>query len=320
MNRDSAAVKARTAQKGRWALVAIAPVMAAGLLLNVLVFSGLGRLAPVAFVVGVAICAAVIAVVLLLLRRAELWRPAGAWPLLPLAWGGLACYVFPVVAGDALSTIAAAIGWEDATASLMGAWPEEIGKGLGIALAMLALSKLWNRAWDGVVVGMLVGLGFELVENVQYGLTGALEDANSDFDGMVATWVIRGIAGPGLHVFFSGIAGLGIAVALFGRGLAPARRWLYGVGTPLVGFVLHFLWNYAWPETAGVWVHLVVWPVSIACLILCWRAGKRMSPRDGAAVTGGSPEEPGDAAALTGGAPEGPRGGRRKAKKSPETA
>lgn len=32
-----------------------------------------------------------------------------------------------------MTTIATAVGWEAAEASLAGAWPEEVGKSLGIA-------------------------------------------------------------------------------------------------------------------------------------------------------------------------------------------
>lgn len=37
-------------------------------------------------------------------------------------------------------------------------------------------------------MGVFVGLGFELIETVQYGAAGALEDANSDVDGLLIMW------------------------------------------------------------------------------------------------------------------------------------
>ena len=207
------------------------------------------------------------------MRRSVLWRPAGAWPLLPLAWGAFGSFAFILAAGESLTTIATALGWEAAEASLGGAWPEEIGKSFGIALILLALPRLWNRPWDGLLVGVFVGLGFELIETEQYGAAGALEDANSDVDGLLTMWFIRAIAGPGLHVFFSAVAGLGIGLALLHPRLSTSRRWLYGQGRPTLAFLMHFAWNYDW---AGGWAYAVMWPVYLGALIACWIAARRM--------------------------------------------
>lgn len=105
-------------------------------------------------------------------------------------------------------------------------------------------------------MGVFVGLGFELIETVQYGAAGALEDANSDVDGLLIMWFIRAIAGPGLHVFFSAVAGLGIGLALLHPRLSTSRRWLY--------------------DWAGGWAYAVMWPVYLGALIACWIAARRM--------------------------------------------
>jgi len=191
----------------------------------------------------------------------------------PLAWGAFGSFAFILATGDSLTTIATALGWEAAEASLGGAWPEEIGKSLGIALILLALPRLWNRPWDGLIVGIFVGLGFELIETVQYGAAGALEDANSDIDGLATMWFIRAIAGPGLHVFFSAVAGLGIGLALNHPRLSVSRRWLYGLGGTVIAFLMHFAWNYDW---AGSWPYAIMWPLYLGVLIACWVAARRM--------------------------------------------
>lgn len=122
-------------------------------------------------------------------------------------------------------------------------------------------------------MGVFVGLGFEFIETVQYGAAGALEDANSDVDGLLTMWFIRAIAGPGLHVFFSAVAGLGIGLALLHPRLSTSRRWLYGLGGPPLAFLMHFAWNYDW---AGGWAYAVMWPVYLGALIACWIAARRM--------------------------------------------
>lgn len=253
--------------------VIIGAIIVVGAAVNVLTLSAFGRATPVSLLAGFVVSAVVIAVVWALMRRSVLWRPAGAWPLLPLAWGAFGSFAFILAAGESLTTIATALGWEAAEASLGGAWPEEVGKSFGIALILLALPCLWNRPWDGLLVGVFVGLGFEFIETVQYGAAGALEDANSDVDGLLTMWFIRAIAGPGLHVFFSAVAGLGIGLALLHPRLSTSRRWLYGLGGPTLAFLMHFAWNYDW---AGGWAYAVMWPLYLGALIACWIAARRM--------------------------------------------
>lgn len=267
----------------RWAMAVIVPMLLAGAALNGLTMFLLGRATPVALAFGSAVAAVLVALVWWLMSRSILWRPAGAWPLLAIGWGAFAAFVFVLAAGEAMSTISAAIGWEAAEAALGGAWPEEVGKVAGIALILLALPRLWNRPWDGLIVGIFVGLGFELIENIQYGVTGALEDANSDVDGMLFLWFIRAVAGPGLHVFFSGVAGFGLGLALLHPSLTTSRRLTIGLAAPIAAFVMHFLWNYAWPAAWGIWPVVVLWPVFAASLIACWVVARKMARAFGAA-------------------------------------
>lgn len=268
--------------RNRWAFLVLVPLIASGLAANALTLFVLGRATPMSLGFGTLVSAAVIALVWWLMSRSPLWRPAGAWPLPALAWGAFASFVFVLAAGDAMTTIAAGLGWEAAEASLGGAWPEEIGKSLGVALILLALPRPWNRPWDGLLVGVFVGLGFELIETVQYGAVGALEDANSDVDGMLFMWFIRAVAGPGLHVFFSGVAGFGVGIALLHPRLTTPTRWLVGLGGPLAAFAMHFLWNYTWPSGWGAWPYGVMWPLWAIALAWCWIAATRLAGEWGA--------------------------------------
>ncbi len=261
----------------RWAFLILVPIIAAGAAVNALTLFAFGRVTPLSLLFGTLISAAVIGVVWWAMSRSVLWRPAGAWPLLALAWGALGSFTFILVAGESMTTIATAIGWEAAEASLAGAWPEEVGKSLGIALILLALPRPWNRPWDGLLVGIFVGLGFELIETVQYGAAGALDDANSDVDGLLFMWFVRAVAGPGLHVFFSAVAGLGVGMALLHPRLTTPARWTLGLGGPFAAFLMHFLWNYSWPTSWGAWPIAVMWPLYLAALIGCWLVAKRLA-------------------------------------------
>lgn len=261
----------------RWAFLVLVPIIAAGAAVNAVTLFALGRVTPLSLLFGTLISAAVIGIVWWPLSRSALWRPAGAWPLLALAWGALGSFTFILVAGESMTTIATAVGWEAAEASLAGAWPEEVGKSLGIALILLALPRLWSRPWDGLLVGIFVGLGFELIETVQYGAAGALDDANSDVDGLLFMWFVRAVAGPGLHVFFSAVAGLGVGMALLHPRLTTPARWTLGLGGPFAAFLMHFLWNYSWPSGWGAWPIAVMWPLYLTALIGCWLVAKKLA-------------------------------------------
>lgn len=63
----------------------IGAIIVVGAAVNVLTLSAFGRATPVSLLAGFVVSAVVIAVVWALMRRSVLWRPAGAWPLLPLA-------------------------------------------------------------------------------------------------------------------------------------------------------------------------------------------------------------------------------------------
>lgn len=269
-----------------WAFLVIVPLIAAGLAANVASLLVFVLVTPVSLGFGAVVSAAVIGLVWWLLSRSVLWRPAGAWPLLALAWGAGASFVFVISVADSMTTIATALGWEAAEASLAGAWPEEVGKSLGVALILLALPRLWNRPWDGLLVGIFVGLGFELIETVQYGASGALDDPNSDVAGLLSTWLVRSIFGPGLHVFFSGVAGFGVGVALLHPRLTTPARWAFGLGGPGAAFAMHFLWNYSWPDTWGVWWYATLWALCGFALVVCWLAAKRMEKASRLAVGG----------------------------------
>ena len=264
-----------------WAFVLLMVLTGAGAALNALTFVVYATVTPASVAIGAGLMVLLTGVAWFLLSRSKLWRPAGAWPLLAVAWGAFGAFVFSVLNGEAMTTIATATGWEAAEASLAGAWPEEVGKTAGVALILLAAHRIWNRPWDGLLVGMLVGVGFELIENVQYGAAGALEDPNSDMYGLGMAWLIRLLIGVGLHVLFTGIAGYGLGIAMLRPDLGVGKRLTWGVGAFLAALTLHFLWNYDFGEAAALPMMVVVYVACVAGLVACWVHARRMARKLG---------------------------------------
>lgn len=180
-----------------------------------------------------------------------LFKKNAGWPALAgrtwywasLVWGGSTCMLFVILTAGVFDPLTYNLGIEQFSSSFGGGYPEEIGKALGIFLILLMSPQL-DKPWHGFIVGAMVGLGFEVVENLTYGAMGALMHVDSDLAGAIKTWLLRSVAGPGLHVMFSAIAGFGIGWAVMSVRWSVAQRFRYSAGFIFVAFALHFLWNY----------------------------------------------------------------------------
>ena len=138
-------------------------------------------------------------------------------------------------------------------ASFAGALPEEVAKGLG-AFFIIYLCPRITRPYHALTVGILVGLGFEAVENFGYGTVGAMYHPSSDLLGMLQMWGLRTVAGPGLHMVFTGILAYGLGLWLFTSHTWRVAALGWGLST-----LFHFWWNLQ-PSSE---------PVQIASIIAC---------------------------------------------------
>jgi RsiW-degrading membrane proteinase PrsW (M82 family) len=138
-----------------------------------------------------------------------------------------------------------AVAWGPAVVSPI---IEELLKVLGIVMVVLVARKQINSVLDGMVYGALIGLGFQVVENVFYAIN-AVELANSgDKVGpVIATFFLRGfLAGLWSHTLYSAIAGAGVAWFVVRTDRPPAVRLLglaAGIG---VAWAIHLVWNSPW--------------------------------------------------------------------------
>jgi hypothetical protein len=98
---------------------------------------------------------------------------------------------------------------------------------------------------DGVVYGALVGLGFQVVENVVYAVNAVALRGNGDqMAPVVSTFFLRGfLAGLWSHTLFSALAGAGVAYVVV-RTDRPLSVRLVVAGGALGGaWLCHFGWN-----------------------------------------------------------------------------
>ncbi|WP_257203279.1 PrsW family intramembrane metalloprotease [Corynebacterium cystitidis] len=231
-----------------------------------------------------------VTVVLLILRSTPIWVRSPAvrgrastsawWVLCSLLWGAGVSLLMVIPSAGAAVGFALSLRWPEAMASFGGAWPEEPAKALGVLFILMSFRQ-FTRPWHGFLVGMVVGLGFDAAENALYGSAGGTLHASSDVLGMLETWAVRLVAGPLLHVGFTGIVGWGIGLALYVVGKSLAWRIQVVAVYFLASLTLHFAWNYAHEsETAYVVKFALVGLIFYGLWIYVWVRAVRAARAD----------------------------------------
>ncbi|HIV56588.1 MAG TPA: PrsW family intramembrane metalloprotease [Candidatus Stackebrandtia faecavium] len=190
------------------------------------------------------------AVFIVLLDRMDLFeREPAAVRAAAFLWGALAATSLSLVTNSSLlSLITKIFGAKFATewgAALAGPTNEEWFKLLGVVLLVLIVKEHFNRSIDGLIYGALVGLGFQVVENMIYAINYAMANPNSDIAGSVSVTLMRIlVAGPWSHPVYTGVAGLGIAYLVTTKGKrSVARRYGTALVLYLAAWGAHMLWN-----------------------------------------------------------------------------
>ena len=184
-------------------------------------------------------------------------------------WGAVAAVgAFALLGNDAVMSLYAktfgasfAFDWGAALAAPIN---EELAKGAGILLLLTLAPRLIRSPFDGLVVGALVGLGFQISEDISYAFIGAA-NAFGDLGAAWATIIARTLASITSHWMFSGIFGAGL-VWFIGRPDVPARKGL-GAGLMLTAVLMHGLWNASSAIGGGGAFSWVV-PTAVACVLI----------------------------------------------------
>jgi RsiW-degrading membrane proteinase PrsW (M82 family) len=184
-------------------------------------------------------------------------------------WGAVAAVgAFALLGNDAVMNLYAktfganfAFDWG---AALTAPINEELAKGAGILLLLTLAPRLIRSPFDGLVVGALVGLGFQISEDISYAFIGAA-NAFGDVGATWATIIARTLASIPSHWMFSGIFGAGL-VWFIGRPDVPARKGL-GAGLMLTAMLMHGLWNASSAiGSSGAWAWIV--PMTVAFVLI----------------------------------------------------
>jgi RsiW-degrading membrane proteinase PrsW (M82 family) len=175
-------------------------------------------------------------------------EPAGL-RVLAFAWGGLVATSVSISGSNSLENLIAKLGSPglaaDWGAALAGPTVEEIAKTLGVVAIVLIARAQVNSVLDGVVYGALVGLGFQIVEDVVFAVGAvALAGEGDQVQPVVTTFLVRGfLAGVWSHTLFGALAGAGIGYLVVNPDRTRRHRFAMA-GLALLGaWASHVLWN-----------------------------------------------------------------------------
>lgn len=124
---------------------------------------------------------------------------------------------------------------------------EEASKALGVLLIALLFRRDFDSVVDGIIYAGVVALGFATMENVGYYGDSLAKEGT---EGLIGTFILRGLFAPFSHVLFTCMTGIGVGVA------RETHQPLLKLFAPLAGccaaMFLHALWNTLASFSAGV--------------------------------------------------------------------
>ena len=211
---------------------------------------------PGAWFLSILLLAAVAIPVGVIIYRMDQFEPEPASLIvIALLWGGVVALAFAAIANSAFLDFLQHVLPEKQVnawgAALVAPIDEEFYKGCGLVMIFLIARNEIDSLMDGMVYGAMIGLGFQVMENIQYFVHAAAQSGGAGLGGVVGTFFVRVlIAGLYSHMLFTGLAGFGFAYFITRKG---ARPWATRAGVfalfILAAWAAHFVWNSPWLDS-----------------------------------------------------------------------
>jgi len=171
-----------------------------------------------------------------------------------VVWGAVVALTFSAITNSAalgfLQQVLPATTVDSWGAALVAPVNEELYKGAGLVIIYMMARAEFDGLMDGLVYGAMIGLGFQVVENVQYFVHAAAESSGGQLGPVVSMFFVRVVlAGLYSHMLFSGLMGFGFAYAVTQRKASRGRRWGIAGLFIVLAWAAHFIWNSPWLES-----------------------------------------------------------------------
>jgi RsiW-degrading membrane proteinase PrsW (M82 family) len=172
--------------------------------------------------------------------------PRLLWSVAATTWGGTAAIGCALLANQGLAAlwakttgVAFAASWSN---SLSAPLNEEVLKLCGVIMVVLAAPGLIKGPLDGMIFGALTGLGFQVVENVTYGLDNIVQSgATNPAHAVTSSALLRLATAVGSHWAMTAVAGTGIGY-LAARGLSRSNI-VVAAGYLASAMIMHLLFD-----------------------------------------------------------------------------
>jgi RsiW-degrading membrane proteinase PrsW (M82 family) len=133
-------------------------------------------------------------------------------------------------------------------AGVTAPWSEEIAKLLPVILLIGLAPRIMRCAFDGLIVGAIAGLAFQVFEDVAY-VYGSAQANFAEAKYGTTTMTMRTVLGVTGHWTWSAVCGAGV-IYLVGRS-AQKRNVGLGIALILSSMLLHFTWDSISALTGG---------------------------------------------------------------------
>ena len=198
---------------------------------------------------------AFVVLIVWLMFRFDPYRSGRAYPQIlvaGLALGGTIALTIAANANTAMDGVNSR--WLDPetmaswSAALSAPFIEEASKGLCALLVLVLCKPVFNRLSQAMMLGMFVGLGFDLTEDLDYAANDALASLDTDYDAVHDELVMRFITAVPAHWAYTALATMGVLILLpwfnnLGRWSSWPKRVLVAVSLMASAILMHFLWD-----------------------------------------------------------------------------
>jgi RsiW-degrading membrane proteinase PrsW (M82 family) len=210
---------------------------------------------PGAWLLSVLLLAATAIPAGLIIYRFDQFEPEPASLIaVALLWGGIVALTFAAITNSYslsfLQHVLSSTTVDSWGAAIVAPINEELYKGAGLVMIYLMARTEFDGLMDGLIYGAMIGLGFQVVENMQYFVHAAAESGAGQLGAVVSTYFLRVvIAGLYSHILFSGLMGFGFAYAVTKPDVPRPRRLGVAAFFVLLAWAAHFVWNSPWLES-----------------------------------------------------------------------
>ncbi len=164
----------------------------------------------------------------------------------------LAIYGNSLIENEILSSLFPSEFVEDWGPAIGAPLVEELSKVTVAAILLLLCAPKLCRLSHALVVGMFVGLGFDLMEDLSYGLSAAINSLESDLAGAAESLAMRIATAVPSHWAFTGLSAAGLMLLLPSyeerAKWQPQRRVGAALALFFCAWLMHFFWNSPAPD------------------------------------------------------------------------